>query len=229
MERTGLLLSVRDAEEAEAALAGGADLIDVKEPARGALGKADDRVIRAIAERVGDRAPVSAALGEWDESHAVPDETHLSYVKWGPAHGAKRPEEWKRFVSQRVASLGLRMVFVAYADWECAQAPPPGVVLGLACMRPGGVVLLDTHCKPAKEPRSTLLDWLTLREIHDLTRRCREAGCRIALAGSLGKPEILQLRSCRPDWFALRGAACEGSREGRVSQRLVRELAKVLE
>ena len=35
---TGLLVSVRSAEEAEIALAGGANLIDIKEPSRGALG-----------------------------------------------------------------------------------------------------------------------------------------------------------------------------------------------
>ena len=35
---TGLLVSVRDAAEAEAALRGGATLIDVKEPRHGSLG-----------------------------------------------------------------------------------------------------------------------------------------------------------------------------------------------
>ena len=40
-DRPGLLVSVRSADEAIAALAGGADVIDVKEPNRGALGAAD--------------------------------------------------------------------------------------------------------------------------------------------------------------------------------------------
>ena len=48
---TRLLVSVRSVEEAEAALAGGADLIDVKEPTRGSLGRADDAVIAAILRR----------------------------------------------------------------------------------------------------------------------------------------------------------------------------------
>ena len=48
-----LLVSVRDAVEAEAALAGGAHLIDVKEPARGALGRADDATIAAVVRRWG--------------------------------------------------------------------------------------------------------------------------------------------------------------------------------
>ena len=61
---TALLVSVRSAAEAEAALAGGAALIDVKEPARGALGRADDAVIADVVRAVAGRAPVSAALGE---------------------------------------------------------------------------------------------------------------------------------------------------------------------
>lgn len=66
-----LLVSVRSAAEAEAALAGGADLIDIKEPTRGSLGRADDRVIADILRQVAGRRPVSAALGElWDARHS---------------------------------------------------------------------------------------------------------------------------------------------------------------
>jgi len=39
----GLLVSVRSADEVDDALAGGADLIDVKEPSRGALGMLRER------------------------------------------------------------------------------------------------------------------------------------------------------------------------------------------
>ena len=44
-EAPGLLVSVRSAAEALAALAGGADVIDVKEPNQGSLGAADDDTI----------------------------------------------------------------------------------------------------------------------------------------------------------------------------------------
>src|SRR6476620_4190786 len=60
----GLLVSVRSAVEALAALAGGADVIDVKEPSQGSLGAADDNTISAVVRAVAGRAPVSAALGE---------------------------------------------------------------------------------------------------------------------------------------------------------------------
>ena len=43
-QRSRLLVSVRSAAEAEIALHGGADLIDVKEPTRGSLGRADGAI-----------------------------------------------------------------------------------------------------------------------------------------------------------------------------------------
>ena len=60
----GLLVSVRSAAEAQTALAGGAALIDVKEPERGPLGRADDATVAEVVAAVASRCPVSAALGE---------------------------------------------------------------------------------------------------------------------------------------------------------------------
>ena len=58
-----LLISVRNAFEAENALAGGADLIDIKEPANGSLGPADVSKGHEIASVVRGRRPLSAAWG----------------------------------------------------------------------------------------------------------------------------------------------------------------------
>src|SRR5262245_26134710 len=65
--RPQLLVSVRDVAEARAALTGGADIIDIKEPRRGPLGMAKPAVMAEIVAGVGGRAPVSAALGELHE------------------------------------------------------------------------------------------------------------------------------------------------------------------
>src|SRR5579872_3508444 len=43
-----LLVSVRNLAEAESALAGGCDILDIKEPAHGAMGMADVATIAAI-------------------------------------------------------------------------------------------------------------------------------------------------------------------------------------
>ena len=60
----GLLVSVRSVAEAQEAVAGGAAIIDVKEPSRGPLGRADADVTAAIAEAVAGRAQLTVACGE---------------------------------------------------------------------------------------------------------------------------------------------------------------------
>ena len=59
-----LLVSVRSAEEVSAALAGGADIIDAKEPARGSLGRVTPAVLSAIAACTPASVPLSVALGD---------------------------------------------------------------------------------------------------------------------------------------------------------------------
>jgi uncharacterized protein (UPF0264 family) len=57
--RPQLLVSVRNAAEAQAALAGGCDILDIKEPSRGSLGMADAPTIAAIARRRTDSQSVA--------------------------------------------------------------------------------------------------------------------------------------------------------------------------
>src|SRR5213082_3340205 len=59
-----LLVSVVSVEEARRALAGGADIIDVKDPNEGALGAPSPRTLSEVVREVGGRAPVSVALGD---------------------------------------------------------------------------------------------------------------------------------------------------------------------
>ncbi|MCA9058935.1 MAG: hypothetical protein KDA85_10555, partial [Planctomycetaceae bacterium] len=74
-----LLVSVRNVDECRQALHGGADIIDVKEPRHGSLGRAAWSTIEQIASLLGHQQdpprensaphypPLSVALGEWDE------------------------------------------------------------------------------------------------------------------------------------------------------------------
>jgi uncharacterized protein (UPF0264 family) len=239
MNRTPeLLVSVRSVAEAEAALEGGAHLIDVKEPRHGALGRAGDAVIAGVVGRVAGRRPVSAALGELTnpaEAHPYPG-TGLAYVKWGLSGMGDRPdwpERWQN-ASRRVAaaSPACRVVAVAYADWQRAGAPSVEEVSAFARAQPGGVLLVDTFQKaprPETGAAPALVDLLPLAEVVRLCGSCHEAGVRVALAGSLGAAQIERLRPARPDWFAVRGAACAGGRrEAAVCARKVRELVGLL-
>jgi hypothetical protein len=225
---TRLLVSVRSAAEAEAALAGGADVIDVKEPANGSLGRAADRTIAEVVALVAGRRPVSAALGEWCESGGdMPQLDGLSYLKWGFSGltGGELRDVAATFDRLREARPECLLVTVAYADWQTAAAPAPDALCGFACAGRWGPFLLDTWQKDG----STLLDRLPLSEIAALVKRCQAKGVTVALAGSLGRREMERLLPLHPDWLAVRGAACRGGRRvAPVDENEVRRLASWL-
>ena len=61
---TLFLASVTGPEEAEVALAHGADIIDLKDAANGALGAVAPDVVRATVAAIAGRRPTSAVTGE---------------------------------------------------------------------------------------------------------------------------------------------------------------------
>lgn len=234
---TQLLVSVRSAAEAEAALAGGAHLIDVKEPAHGSLGRASDQVIGEVLRRVAGRVPVSAALGELSTIANAPIATAagLAFAKWGlaglhPASRERKLPEWAPLMDRATVRLrkdlpNCRLVTVAYADYRRAVAPPPAEAFAYALDRRHGPFLLDTFAKDG----SMLLDHIQLSEIIRLCRLCHDARLPVALAGSLGPREIRQLHSAEPTWFAVRGAACRGGdRQATIDAGKVRQLVDLL-
>jgi uncharacterized protein (UPF0264 family) len=220
---------VRSAAEAEAALAGGAALIDVKEPSRGSLGRPDDETVAAVLRYVAGRKPVSAALGELMDTPELFHMPGLSYAKWGLAGCARNPQ-WRRDLERARGLLeergnGCRAVVAAYGDWQRAGAPSPEEVCVLVCRQRWDVLLLDTW----KKDGSTLLHWLTPGAIGAICSRCHAAGVRVALAGALGPDQFRALRVADPDWFAVRGAVCvAGRREAQLDPRAVRRLLQAL-
>jgi (5-formylfuran-3-yl)methyl phosphate synthase len=236
--KAGLLVSVRNVTEAGAALEGGAELIDIKEPRGGPLGRAPDEVIAEVLNLVAGRRPVSAALGELEDLSAKQLPAGLAFVKCGLANQGSSKRWQRRLLAmrERVSRQPKPpvVVAVAYADWKNAAAPPWQEVAKFALREPGGVLLLDTFDKKwrtgGKHRRpATLLDWLTQDEIRHLCSQCHDAGVRIALAGSLRMQHILTLLDARPTWFAVRGAVCEANkRDGEVHDLKVWDMAEVM-
>jgi uncharacterized protein (UPF0264 family) len=234
---TGLLVSVRGAAEAAAALEGGADLIDVKEPRHGPLGAATPDTIAEVVQQVAGRRPVSAALGELAAWRGEPVAPGLAFVKCGLAGLGRGP--WRRRLEtlrERVAACpqAPEVVTVAYADWQTASAPPWADVARFALKQPGGVLLVDTfdktwrvHGRVKRPPH--LLDCLSAAQMRRLCDDCHAAGVRIALAGSLRLGQLLELLDARPTWFAVRGAVCAADdRDGGVHHLKVCSLAELL-
>ncbi|MGD9644942.1 MAG: (5-formylfuran-3-yl)methyl phosphate synthase [Pirellulales bacterium] len=226
---TGLLVSVRDVTEALAALEGGADWIDVKEPSRGALGRADVDEMARVVEAIAGRRPVSAALGELDAQtkHVVAQlPSGLEIVKVGLA-GCEPRHGWRDELGavSNALPVGIGLAAVVYADWQRTAAPSPRAVLDVAQETCCQTLLIDTFDKSG----SNSLDHWSRNEWTAIGDAVRRAGLRLVLAGSLTVEMFDRALELSPDLIAVRGAACRGGREGRIDVDRVRALASALE
>jgi uncharacterized protein (UPF0264 family) len=232
-----LLVSVRSAAEARDAAAGGASIIDVKEPNHGSLGRALCSVWTDVRRAVPSSIPVSVALGElteWDRNSHPLNEPDLSDINspWTGISFAKMglsraPNDWRRRLLDLATQLTeagateCSWVAVAYVDWQLANAPDPDEVIEFASSFDGCQgVLFDTYDKSATatiDPR-----WRSRIE------RVRSSGRFVAIAGSLDISRIEQLADLRPDIWAVRSSACTaGNRLGPIDPERVARLAEV--
>ncbi len=213
---TRLLVSVRDATEAEIACRPGVSVIDVKEPDRGALGAADPNQWQAVVQQIAGRRPVSVALGELLDDRPTDwwkEFPPIAFAKIGLAGCADCPDwplRWNRQLARIPSSI--QRVAVCYADYRLARAPSFDQVLPLAKELGCRAVLWDTWNKEA----GNLFDWTTESQLSDSIRRVHECRMFAAVAGSLDCRHAAPLIRADADWMAVRGAVCHGSRRTSV-------------
>ena len=230
-----LLVSVVSADEVEAALAGGADIVDVKNPAEGSLGAPMPALLRAVRSRVALPVEVSVALG--DAPH-LPGTMALAaagaaacgadYLKIG-LFGSARPEQaLELLVAVRRAAADVnpstRLMAAAYADASRVGALPARELPSIARHAGFDGVMLDTAVKDG------LSTFTALGEdgVADFIAAARALGLVTALAGALGPADLEQAQRIGADIVGVRGSACEGGRKGTVSAARVRALRAAL-
>jgi (5-formylfuran-3-yl)methyl phosphate synthase len=213
-----LLVSVSGPGEAATALAAGAQIIDAKDPAAGPLGAVSLDVLRAIVHRVGGARPVTAALGDAsDEQDAERDAAAFtaagtSLVKIGFA-GTTDTHRIEALLAAADRGAPRRIVAVAYADYRRAGSAGPDAILAAAIRARAGGMLIDTFDKSGPG-LFALMSADALRRIVDMAR---QGGLLAALAGRLTADDLLLVRRTGADIAGVRGAACDGGREGTVS------------
>ena len=230
-QRVRLLISVANVEDAQAALEGGADIVDAKDPFAGALGAVSPITLRGIVGAVGGARPVSVALGDVSDERAVElaarraASERVAYVKIGFA-GVDDEALVERLIAAAadgasMVSSAVGVIAVAYADYERVGAVSPlGVVV--AAERAGAMgVLLDTAVKHA----GNLFAMWRATDVATWVRGAHDAALTAAVAGSLGSRDLAAVRVIGADVAGVRGAACEGGRLGRVTRDRVAALA----
>lgn len=229
-----LLVSVTNAVEASAALMGGADFIDAKEPTVGALGAVShdqfERIVRAIA---GAR-PVTAALGDAAGEAAIERSASAFaaagawFVKVG-FRGIAGADRIASLIEAAVRGAArardgrARVVAVAYADADRARSISPSRLVEVAARSGANGVLLDTFDKRQGGLRTLVAP----RVLSAWVATVHHAGLFAALAGKLQASDLSFVRDAGADIAGVRGAACEGGRTGRVSVDRVLRLREV--
>ena len=210
-----LLVSVRDAAEAEVAIRAGADLIDAKDPENGALGALPAEIVRAVVAHTAGRAATSAVAGEpapAERQAAIRAmaETGVAWVKV-----AVRPD-WLADVSALHAAGAAapgRLVAVLFAEDD----PEPDCAPRLAAAGFIGA-MIDTAVKDGRR----LPDLIDSERLAAFVAAARIAGLVSGLAGSLRVGDIPGLAAHRPDYLGFRGGLCRDGdrRNGLDAQRL---------
>jgi uncharacterized protein (UPF0264 family) len=226
-----LLVSVRSAMEASAALAGGADLIDAKDPAAGALAPVSLERFREISAAVSGARFVSAALGDGVDEAAV-ERTARAFVEAGAVFvkggfaGITNVDRVAALIAAAVRGVaraprpGAGFVAAAYADADRAGTIARDRFVDLAVRAGARGVLLDTFDKQA----GGLRDLVAARDLAAWVEAAHDAGLFVALAGKLTAIDLPFVRDAGADIAGVRGAACDGARSDRVSAARVRDL-----
>jgi (5-formylfuran-3-yl)methyl phosphate synthase len=202
--RVSLLASVATLAEVDQALALGADIVDLKDPARGALGAWPGARLPQAVDLAGGRRPVSATVGDLPMAPGLlaaaarrTAASGVDIVKVGFFAGGDH-EACARALAP-VAGGGVRLVAVLMAD----QRPDLGIVTALADAGFFGA-MLDTADKNAGGLRRHLDDARLARFVAD----ARGAGLLTGLAGSLRPADVRPLAELGPDYLGFRGALC---------------------
>src|SRR5579863_8097937 len=199
---TRMLASVADAAEAETVLQLGADVVDLKDSRRGALGAVKLEAAREALAAVARRRETSAALGDppYDEPALLESARALAAIGVETVKLAVDGPTLDRLGEslQRLAR-DVALVGMMFAD----AGPDFALLAKLARLGFKGA-MLDTRDKS----RGRLIDHLDVVRLNEFCARCRALSLMSGLAGSLEAPDIPRLLLVRPDVLGFRGALC---------------------
>lgn len=201
---TLFLASVRDQAEAETAIGGGADIIDLKDPGEGALGALAPDAIARCNRCIAGRKPVSATIGDLSLTgetarHAIRAAAALGvdYVKAGVFPGDDA-ESALGLLGREAAHV--RLILVLFAD-----APPDFDAIGLAAKAGAAGIMFDTLGKGS----GALPGYIPPDKLAAQVAAAKALGLIVGLAGSLRARHVPSLLALEPHLLGFRGALCQ--------------------
>jgi len=223
------LASVTCESEARLCAALGADIIDAKNPAAGALGALPGERVRAIRAAVPADVPVSATIGDptGDADCAAHAARFMASAGVDIVKVGFWPQDGQQQTVRRLGGLALgrvRLVAVLLMD----HARNRGLDLGLmGPLRDAGFagVMLDTADKRA----GALPELLSGAALREFVNAAQGVGLFAGFAGSLCASHVPQLLAFAPDVLGFRGGLCrEGARNAAIDAQAVRAVRRAI-
>ncbi|MCZ2421220.1 MAG: (5-formylfuran-3-yl)methyl phosphate synthase [Burkholderiales bacterium] len=225
-----LLASIRNRHEARLAAALGADIIDLKEPRRGALGAVARDEQRAILTALGAHRPtVSATVGDLPlEATSLAAAIRataaagVDIVKFGVFARGAEAAAGLRALGRALRGDAIALVAVLPAD----KLGGIGEILELARRAIGDCDVVGVMLDTAAKSRGSLPELLAHQELARFVAAAHAAGRLAGLAGSLRAEHIEPLAATGADLLGFRGALCAGDRSAALDTaafRAVRE------
>jgi uncharacterized protein (UPF0264 family) len=232
-----VLISPKNEAEAAEAIAGGADIIDVKNPEEGPLGANFPWVIKRVRQIAPATIEVSCTLGEMPNlpgSMALAAlgaaTTGVNYVKAGLS-GLKTFEKAVYLMQSVVKAAkdfnpSVKVVVSGYADAERISTVDPLLVPKIAYDAHADIAMIDTAIKDG----NNLFTFLTKPQLQHFVKEAHDYGLKAAFAGSLQKGNLPAVYALGADVVGVRGAACTLSDRvnGRITRKKVHELVEVV-
>jgi uncharacterized protein (UPF0264 family) len=226
-----LLVSVRDAGEALAAIAGGADIIDAKEPTLGPLAPVSPGALQSICAAVPPAIPLSVALGDARRSELSEMATAVAPLQRRKALYFKAalltasPWDAAAAIARTAGLLETRpdrpaLIVARYVEGAPGDADNLASWVEVCAVSGARGLLLDTSRKDG----GNLLASVDVHGLVALRRCATRHGIWLALAGGMTIDVVELLGEIRPHVVGVRGAACDGLRTGTLSRERVTRL-----
>ena len=228
-----LLVSPMNIEEAGAALQGGADILDVKNPKEGSLGANFPWAIRAVVDLADGRVPVSATIGDLEFKPGTASLAALGaaaagaeFIKAGllGAKTLEQAEEMLQGIVRAVKDYDPRKKVVAagYSDYARVGSISPQLLIAAAEKAGADVVMVDTA---VKDGRATF-EFMSEQDLREFIDLGHASGLEVALAGSIDFVHLELLSRLEPDIIGVRGIVCGGDRRSAVRAELVEKVKR---
>lgn len=222
---TQLLVSVTSIAEAQIALENGVDIIDLKDPAKGALGALPLNQIEAIVNFIDERKLLSATIGD------LPMQPQLIFDSVGKLTNIKVdfikigffPTDDYQATLDRLKTItakGVKLVAVLFAEYQYSDT----LIRSIQQAGFNGV-MLDT----AQKDGNTFMYYHSALTCKEFAKKVLEFGMSFGLAGSLQLQHVVGAKELNPTYIGFRGGVCEeNKREFCLNSDKIRAIRKAL-